>query len=451
MAVAPAARENIMEVIPATSMDGLQRAQRRGITSRIKILVPLLIRFQRIAPNLTRSSGRRIRLSGIHAKLAGDVIRRRNEQVAVDWVVVLVHGTWDSGAPWTRAQSRLCRYIRDRFSGVRFNRLVWTGENSCQARWNAADRLQERLAHLRRAYPAARLIVIAHSHGGNVALYACRRDDVDRMVDGIVCLATPFVSAHAQRIYGDMPLALFTTGAMASLAGISLAPMALASIGFYILTLLSLASMALRNMRRRRRGLHYDLYDAAALCDRLTVKAPPSTSLLILTTEGDEASAVLAVSQAARWLVRALVEFPQSLPRQVQALKNDPRRARSNLHRWGINVVAFTGLMVGNAFSAVTLPIALAVHIISIRVLGVPLMRDAMRVEVTAEPFPPGEATAVRLPSQSENRSLGQRSHSDPVNNDRVFYAIYRWMMHLREPSEGSEREKRRDRFYGTE
>jgi hypothetical protein len=35
-------------------------------------LSPLLIRFQRIAPDLTRSSGRRIRLSGIPAKLARD-------------------------------------------------------------------------------------------------------------------------------------------------------------------------------------------------------------------------------------------------------------------------------------------------------------------------------------------------------------------------------------------
>lgn len=50
----------------------IQRAQRRGITSRIRILVPLVIRFQRIAPDLTRSSGRRIRLSGIPAKLARD-------------------------------------------------------------------------------------------------------------------------------------------------------------------------------------------------------------------------------------------------------------------------------------------------------------------------------------------------------------------------------------------
>jgi len=58
MVVTLLATEGIMEVMPATRMDGLQRAQRRGITSRIRILVPLLIRFQRIASNSARSSGR---------------------------------------------------------------------------------------------------------------------------------------------------------------------------------------------------------------------------------------------------------------------------------------------------------------------------------------------------------------------------------------------------------
>jgi hypothetical protein len=40
MVVTLLATEGIMEVMPATRMDGLQRAQRRGITSRIRILVP---------------------------------------------------------------------------------------------------------------------------------------------------------------------------------------------------------------------------------------------------------------------------------------------------------------------------------------------------------------------------------------------------------------------------
>ena len=81
-----ATEDIIMEIISATSLEGLQEAQRRGVILRVRILVPLLIRFQRIASNLTRSSGRRFQpkrprteLSGIHAKLAEEVIPRRNE------------------------------------------------------------------------------------------------------------------------------------------------------------------------------------------------------------------------------------------------------------------------------------------------------------------------------------------------------------------------------------
>jgi pimeloyl-ACP methyl ester carboxylesterase len=215
--------------------------------------------------------------------------------MSVQWVVVLVHGTWDTRAHWTRKNSRICHYIQTRFSGVCFNRLVWTGENNCQARWKAADRLENRLYQLRRAHPTAKLIILAHSHGGNIALYACRRHDVDAIVDGVVCFGSPFISAKAEAVYGDMPLALFTTGALASLASIHFAPMALASIVFYTITLLSLGTITRRSAFRRDRGLYYDLDEAEALCDRLTIKEPPSTSLLILTTEGDEASVALAV------------------------------------------------------------------------------------------------------------------------------------------------------------
>src|SRR4029077_5930954 len=53
------ATEDIMEVMPATTMAGLQRVHRGGIILRIKILVSLLIRFRGFAPNSTRSGRRR--------------------------------------------------------------------------------------------------------------------------------------------------------------------------------------------------------------------------------------------------------------------------------------------------------------------------------------------------------------------------------------------------------
>jgi hypothetical protein len=62
MGVTLVATEDILEVMPATSMDGLQAAQQRQAISRIRILVILLIRIRGIAPNSARSSGRRFQL-----------------------------------------------------------------------------------------------------------------------------------------------------------------------------------------------------------------------------------------------------------------------------------------------------------------------------------------------------------------------------------------------------
>jgi hypothetical protein len=67
MVVTLVATEGIMEVMPATDMDGLQRAQRRAVTSRIRILAPL-IRLWRIAPN--SASGRRFQLKRPRAGLS---------------------------------------------------------------------------------------------------------------------------------------------------------------------------------------------------------------------------------------------------------------------------------------------------------------------------------------------------------------------------------------------
>ena len=60
MVVTLAATEGIiMEVIPEASLEGLPEPQRRGVILPIRILVSLRIRFQRIARNLARNSGRR--------------------------------------------------------------------------------------------------------------------------------------------------------------------------------------------------------------------------------------------------------------------------------------------------------------------------------------------------------------------------------------------------------
>ena len=97
---------------------------------------------------------------------------------------------------------------------VRFERFLWSGSNSFSARKKAAQELRWYLAAWRRAFPGVQHLILAHSHGGTVAVTAVHTPDklaeqpagrgceplprvkaVDRteLADGMMTLGTPFV------------------------------------------------------------------------------------------------------------------------------------------------------------------------------------------------------------------------------------------------------------------
>jgi len=83
--------------------------------------------------------------------------------------------------------------------------LRWTGENSIVKRDETAHVLAEHLSAEHAEYPRATQLVIAHSHGGNIALRALhhlhqrdpfRSSGAERANPLVVTLATPFVEVH---------------------------------------------------------------------------------------------------------------------------------------------------------------------------------------------------------------------------------------------------------------
>lgn len=115
------------------------------------------------------------------------------------YLVTLVHGTWAKHAPWTQDGSIFRRTIelgiKKRTTGeVTFTTFEWSGKNTHEERCRASDELA---LHVRRAHakhPDFRHYVVAHSHGGNVALRMLRTSDfAQRSVEGLLCLATPFL------------------------------------------------------------------------------------------------------------------------------------------------------------------------------------------------------------------------------------------------------------------
>jgi pimeloyl-ACP methyl ester carboxylesterase len=76
----------------------------------------------------------------------------------------------------------------------------WTGANTVQARKDGAEAVAGDLNKLLADHPQAKAVLVAHSHGGAVAIKAARQcEHVDR-VAGIACLATPFLHATPRDI-----------------------------------------------------------------------------------------------------------------------------------------------------------------------------------------------------------------------------------------------------------
>jgi hypothetical protein len=160
-------------------------------------------------------------------------------EVQPQLLITLVHGTWPRGffpkivrfKQWLRGLIR-----RKRLSPLPFwfeegspflarlstelgdishkmKPLLWSGENSIFARDKTAHVLAEHLSAEHAEHPPTNQLVIAHSHGGNIALRALhllqRRDSSqlcggDSAIPFVVTLATPFVEAH-QADLGDRP------------------------------------------------------------------------------------------------------------------------------------------------------------------------------------------------------------------------------------------------------
>lgn len=125
-------------------------------------------------------------------------------------VVTLIHGTFARGAAWTERDAPWATALRDRFGGaLLMQRFLWSGANSHKARRDAAWRLAKLVEETAAGYPKARHYVVAHSHGGNVALYGLRNlaySKRGRFVSGVVCIGVPFLRCQAREIDGSIRL-----------------------------------------------------------------------------------------------------------------------------------------------------------------------------------------------------------------------------------------------------
>lgn len=246
-------------------------------------------------------------------------------------VVTFVHGTFARRSKWCMPGAAMWTRVAEQVPCSRIHRFEWSGENSHTARVVAGAALAEHVLAVASAQPRARHVLVCHSHGGNVALYAMRDQMVERNVGGVVFLATPFVDVAARPPLGLLPrlapwsleiaaltvaaFALVSRGLRADLA----APVLFFVFCAYPFFLMKRESWKCDRRERALRRLGCEVDESlrrvteAAAADRewgerlhacLQPSAPDSERTLILRTRGDEASLALGASQLAAFTAR---------------------------------------------------------------------------------------------------------------------------------------------------
>lgn len=118
-------------------------------------------------------------------------------------VVTLVHGTFARGTAWTQdgsmLRARVAESLEANVDEIVFDSFEWSGRNTHKARIKAGYELADHIVQLRKGLPDCRHFIVAHSHGGNVALLAHKHLPAELHALGIATLGTPFVYARLEQ------------------------------------------------------------------------------------------------------------------------------------------------------------------------------------------------------------------------------------------------------------
>ncbi|WP_316834426.1 hypothetical protein [Pedobacter nutrimenti] len=114
------------------------------------------------------------------------------------YLITLIHGTFAKKAPWTDENSDFCTKIKqqlgEKSGSIQFECFDWSGINSNTARFEEGDNLAIKLNAQLLQHPDKKKIIIAHSHGGNIAMYALKKIGASNKEFRLVTMATPFLN-----------------------------------------------------------------------------------------------------------------------------------------------------------------------------------------------------------------------------------------------------------------
>lgn len=240
---------------------------------------------------------------------------------------VLVHGTFSSNRTWEVFEAEL----KTGDPSSKISHWSWSGANAQGGRMDSARRLADHLNRQKDAAPEEPLILVGHSHGGNVCRAAACYASPGR-VQGIIYIATPHLLFSRKRGRATVyflyaMLAAMTAAVLASSLQITApAPAWLrmqiggaagfvlayaASIAVQAVLFLALAPVFIpRRIRRLRvvRRLTHSLLAVRRAAIRRNCFTPRCLPELSITTSGDEAYSYLRLMQRASWVYQLIIK-----------------------------------------------------------------------------------------------------------------------------------------------
>jgi len=299
-----------------------------------------------------------------------------------------------------------------------------------KARLEGAERLKQHILSQPRE-KGKKHILVAHSHGGNVAMYALQDPKVQAHIDGIVCMATPFLYPRLRPLSVTtlaLSLIIMTIGLIqlvlkmellnSGLVGCSLALM-LSLIAIIVPTILVLLVAWVR-YKHAVRGDPRLTNHVAQLS-----YGDPNVPIMLIRSSGDEASGLLRGAQFSNWLGGLIIKIAGQRLYTLMCLGALPLLwlGYQTADRIPGTVLSILNtVIIGSAASMV---IMLMILTLSRVLVGLDAWRWVGELETMVEDGPPGITSELTVITQRQ-ASKGL-SHTSVYSEPETIRAIAQW------------------------
>ena len=389
---------------------------------------------------------------------------KEERKQSADYHFTLIHGTFAADADWVGQERRKASPFRVRLREALKGKVIsfhvppawgslgnlfarFTHDLTNTARLQGAEKLKQYILNVRQS-PGQKHFLVAHSHGGNIALYALKDPKVRARVDGLICMATPFLFPRLRPLnIAALMFALLVITVVLFVPGdgIDILPRIDSLWGFLMFTLVFVFTVLVPAILICVvAGVRYgDLFGGRAHLETHIERldySDVSIPVLLVRSSGDEASGLLRgtqffnwgggvlISLGARYLGAALLYGAIVLGLYLLLgweLATQPEAGDTYHFIIGILAKLFGWLLV--AVAAVLL-IMLVTITASRLFVGLDAWRWVGELETMVEDGPPGiDADLVVVPPSTNRKRSSGLAHSEVYLRKETARSIAAW------------------------